>query len=485
MDQVLNLLLHFFTLALSLTISLLLHHAVATSSAYSSTILHITPSLHQAQEVLSFNPIPTLQQKAQFNRVQTTSSSFSLSLHPRDSIFNPQHNDYQTLVRSRLHRDSARLNVIINNFNRQLNKSALDSRCRSKNFSAPITSGLNQNMGEYFTRIGVGQPAKQFYMCLDTGSDVSWIQCHPCIHCYKQSDPIFDPTKSSSYRPLTCKAQQCKEQETISCNNNTCQYYVMYGDGSLTAGDFITETVSFGSTGSMNRVAIGCGHFNTGLFIGSAGILALGSGKLSFNYQIKAKSFSYCLVNRDSHKSSTLEFNSPRPADSLTTQLLNNPKQKIFYYVGFTAINVGGQNVAIPRSTFEFDKEGMGGMIIDSGTTVTRLQTQAYKLMRDMFVSFTQDFKRAHGPPLFDTCFDFSGLSDVVVPTVSFQVSDGRLWTLPAENYLISVDKNGTYCFAFAPSFFPLSILGNIQQQGTRISFDLENSIVGFSPQKC
>ncbi|CAL0312454.1 unnamed protein product [Lupinus luteus] len=469
MSHIFNPPLFFLTtlvLAFSSTLSLSPHNAAATSYEISTTVLHLKPpSLHQAhQQVLSYNPKTTIQQKNQPNPTQTTSASFfSLPLHPRDSLFNPHHNDYQTLIHSRLDRDSARLNSIINNLH--CNKST-----RPRNITAPIISGTAQHSGEYFTRIGVGHPAKQFYLFLDTGSDITWLQCKPCYQCYKQSDPIFDPTKSTSYKSLTCKARQCKDTELTSCINNTCQYNVYYGDGSLSVGDLMTETVSFASTGSVKRVAIGCGHFNTGLFVGAAGILALGSGPLSFHSQIKATSFSYCLVNRDSRKSSTLEFNSPRPSDSLTTRLLKNPQQSSLYYVEFKGIKVGGKNVVVPKSTFKIEKNGEGGMVIDSGTTVTRLEPRAYESVRDEFRLLTEDLKRARGPPLFDTCYDFWGMSEVEVPTVSFEVSEGKLWTLPAENYLIPVDENGTYCFAFATSNFPVSILGNVQQQGNSIT---------------
>ncbi|KAL6189165.1 hypothetical protein ACLB2K_040555 [Fragaria x ananassa] len=40
------------------------------------------------------------------------------------------------------------------------------------------------------------------YMVLDTGSDVVWLQCAPCKRCYSQTDPVFDPRKSSSFSSL-------------------------------------------------------------------------------------------------------------------------------------------------------------------------------------------------------------------------------------------------------------------------------------------
>lgn len=259
-----------------------------------------------------------------------------------------------------------------------------------------------------------------------------------------------------------------------------------YGDGSFTVGNFITETMTFGSSGKVNDVALGCGHDNEGLFMGAAGLLGLGGGPLSLTNQMKASSFSYCLVDRDSPRSSTLEFNSGEVgADTVTAPLMKKAKMDTFYYVGLTGMSVGGSPVSIPPSLFQTDDSGSGGIIVDSGTAVTRMQTEAYNALRDAFVKMTQNLKSAGSFALFDTCYDFSSLSQVRVPTVAFHFAGGKSWNLPAKNYLIPVDSAGTFCFAFAPTSSALSIIGNVQQQGTRVSFDLANSLVGFSPNKC
>ncbi|KAJ8541144.1 hypothetical protein K7X08_001960 [Anisodus acutangulus] len=49
-----------------------------------------------------------------------------------------------------------------------------------EDLQTPITSGASQGSGEYFTRLGLSEPAKEFYMVLDTGSDITWVQCEPC-----------------------------------------------------------------------------------------------------------------------------------------------------------------------------------------------------------------------------------------------------------------------------------------------------------------
>lgn len=361
----------------------------------------------------------------------------------------------------------------------------MEMEVEDEKLEGPIISGTSQGSGEYFSRVGIGHPPSEVYMVLDTGSDVNWLQCAPCADCYQQADPIFDPVKSSTYSPLSCDTKQCQSLDVSECRNNTCMYEVSYGDGSYTVGDFVTESVTFGGSAAVDNVAIGCGHSNEGLFVGAAGLIGLGGGALSFPSQIKASSFSYCLVDRDSDSTSTLEFDSPTPPGAVTAPLIRNSKLDTFYYVELTGLSVAGNMLPISTSALKLDDNGDGGVIVDSGTAVTRLQTDVYNSLRDEFVKGTRHLPSTNGVALFDTCFDLSKKKTVDVPTVSFHFSNGKELALPAKNYLIPVDSSGTFCLAFAPTSSSLSIIGNVQQQGTRVTFDLANSLIGFSSNKC
>lgn len=140
----------------------------------------------------------------------------------------------------------------------------------------------------------------------------------------------------------------------------------------------------------------------------------------------------------------------------------------------------------LPTSTFDIDADGGGGVIVDSGTAVTHLRADAYQALRDAFVRMSQDLRSTNGFHLFDTCYDFSGMTTVNVPTVSFEFSGGETLALKPDNYMIPVDNTGKHCFAFTPNDNDqLSIIGNIQQQGMRVSYNLASSTIGFSPDKC
>ncbi|KAG4174046.1 hypothetical protein ERO13_A11G097100v2 [Gossypium hirsutum] len=416
-----------------------------------------------------------------------TTLEMHLELHHLDAFSSEE--TPERLFDLRLQRDALRAETIYS----LVSKAVARNRPRAPGrpgFSSSIISGLAQGSGEYFTRLGVGTPPRYLYMVLDTGSDVVWVQCSPCKNCYSQSDPIFDPTKSRSFSGIPCGSPLCRSLDSSGCNKRRmCLYQVSYGDGSVTFGDFSTETLTFRRT-KVGRVALGCGHDNEGLFVGAAGLLGLGRGRLSFPTQAGRRfnrKFSYCLVDRSaSSKPSSMIFGDAAiPRTAVFTPLLTNPKLDTFYYVELLGISVGGTRVrGITPSLFKMDPAGNGGVIIDSGTSVTRLTRPAYIAMRDAFRIRASNLKRAPDFSLFDTCFDLSGKTSVKVPTVVLHFRGADV-SLPATNYLIPVDSSGTFCFAFAGTMSGLSIIGNIQQQSFRVAFDSAGSRIGFAPRGC
>ncbi|KAK4375536.1 hypothetical protein RND71_006213 [Anisodus tanguticus] len=309
-------------------------------------------------------------------------------------------------------------------------------------------------------------------MVIDTGSDINWLPCEPCSECYQQTHPIFNPDDSSTYKRVSCDSPACSALDVSDGSINTCQYQVSYGDGSFTIGELATETVSFGNS-SFFHVAIGCDHDNEGLFIDSAGLIGLGGGSLSLPSQIKATSFSYRLVNRNSDSSSTLEFNSARPSDAVLAPLLCNSRRSTFFFVCLEGINVSCERLPILANIFQVDDSGHGGIIVDSGMAVTRLHCSVYNSLRDTFVKYAQNLPSTDGFVLFDTCFDLLSMKTASVPTVAFHFSGGKVVVAP-EEYTGSDILGGEVLKgpSFAPRDGSLVIIGNLHQQGTRVSYD-------------
>ena len=166
------------------------------------------------------------------------------------------------------------------------------------------------------------------------------------------------------------------------------------------------------------------------------------------------------------------------------SKFLESQQVATFYYLQMTGISVGGNLLSIPATSFQLDSLGNGGVIIDSGTSVTRLQTAAYAALRDAFRAGTKQLAATAGFSLFDTCFDLTGMASVDVPTVTLHFQWGADMRLPASNYLLPVDSSNTYCFAFAATTGP-SIIGNVQQQGFRVIYDNARHQIGFLSGQC
>lgn len=408
------------------------------------------------------------------------SNSVHLALYHVDSLFPLLSNSTPShYLHLRLRRDASRVESIL--------------RASTSSFKSTVISGLPQGSGEYFTRIGVGTPPTSIDMVLDTGSDIVWLQCSPCHKCYNQSDPVFNPNTSLSFAFVPCFSHQCRFLDIAGCDirRRSCLYQVSYGDGSNTAGELATETFTFHGGMKLNGVAFGCGHDNEGLFVGAGGLLGLGRGRLSFPAQVKRR-FSYCLADRMSgsknHSStSTLVFGKENYSKMIRTPMIMNPRLNTFYYMEVMDISVGGTKLpGAIRSDLKLDQlTGQGGVIIDSGTSVTRLARPTYVALRDAFRRGARGLKVADEFSLFDTCYDLTGKKVVKVPTVVFHLGGGGQLSLPSENYLIPVDRKGVFCLAFAGTDDGISIIGNIQQQGFRVVFDEVGSTIGFGRNGC
>lgn len=78
----------------------------------------------------------------------------------------------------------------------------------------PTSSGYSLGTAEDVITVSVGTPAVTRVMSIDTGSDVSWVQCAPCAaqSCSSQKDnKLFDPDKSATYSAFSCGSAQCAQ----------------------------------------------------------------------------------------------------------------------------------------------------------------------------------------------------------------------------------------------------------------------------------
>ncbi|XP_050367521.1 aspartic proteinase nepenthesin-1 [Argentina anserina] len=359
-----------------------------------------------------------------------------------------------------------------------------------------VETPVHAGMGEFLMTLSIGSPAKSFSAIVDTGSDLIWTQCEPCKQCYKQPTPIFNPKKSSSFSKVTCTSELCDALPSSKCSNKSCEYYYSYGDSSSTEGFLATETFSFGDV-SIPKISFGCGEDNEGGgFSQGAGLVGLGRGTLSLVSQLKEPKFSYCLTSVDDTEStSTLLMGSVASlngttsssdvANIKTTPLIRNPLQPTFYYLSLEGITVGGTRLSIDKDTFALGDDGGGGLIIDSGTTLTYLAEDAYDAVAKEFSSqMDLPEKDAVDTVGLDLCFELpEDATKVEVPKFVFHFKGADL-ELPSENYMIADTGVGVICLAVGSSG-DMSVFGNYQQQNMLVLHDLVKETISFLPTIC
>ena len=346
--------------------------------------------------------------------------------------------------------------------------------------------------GEYLMKVSLGTPPVELLGIADTGSDLTWTQCLPCTQCYKQTLPLFDPRRSSSYKTISCDSDSCNELPRQGCSlKNTCVYSYGYGDRSYTRGDLATETFTIGSSNSaLPKIVFGCGHTNGGTFDKSAsGLIGLGGGSLSLVSQLgeSGKKFSYCLTHK-SNSTSKISFGSDAVVSGsgiVTTPITAKSGEETFYYLSLEAFTVGNQRIAFAHKDKTRTARGdvaEGNIIIDSGTVLTLLPQDIY----DDLVSALEEvisLPKADDPSqTLELCYRIDGEGDdIELPTVTAQFQGADVVLQPLNIFSLVADD--IICLTVVPS--ESAIFGNLAQMNFLVGYDLDAHTVSFKPTDC
>jgi hypothetical protein len=187
--------------------------------------------------------------------------------------------------------------------------------------------------------------------------------------------------------------QEFPNSDSSCVGTGPCDYIYRYEEGSNTRGIVAYETFTFtalnGYSFGIGNIKFGCGQDESlNRFPGVDGFVGLAQGSFSLPSQLSSVPgftdiFSYCLIpfggTAASH--STFYFGVPETNISTYTPIYSNPVALYlpFYYVKVTGISVGDVLLNIPADFFNISPtDGSGGIIFDSGTTLTLLTGVAY-----------------------------------------------------------------------------------------------------------
>ncbi|KAI3761758.1 hypothetical protein L1987_52180 [Smallanthus sonchifolius] len=353
----------------------------------------------------------------------------------------------------------------------------------------PAKSGSTIGSGNYIVTVGLGTPKKDLSLIFDTGSDLTWTQCQPCARsCYSQQEPIFAPSTSTTYTNISCTSTYCSDLtaatgNTPGCSSSTCVYGIQYGDQSFSVGFFGKEKLTLTSKDVIDDFYFGCGQNNQGLFGGAAGLIGLGRAKLSIVSQTATKYgkvFSYCLPSRASY-TGYLTFGSGGGGSNVKYTPLSTSQGTSFYGLDLLGMSAGGTKLAISSTVFQ-----TSGMIIDSGTVITRLPPTAYSVLRQTFRAQMTKYPLTKALSILDTCYDLSNFTTIVIPKMVFFWGGNTNVEIAPQGILY---PNGIQqvCLAFAPNGddSDIGIFGNVQQKTLAVVYDVPGGKVGFAPGGC
>lgn len=365
------------------------------------------------------------------------------------------------------------------------------SRTRSRKLqeneavSVPTQQGSSYDSQQYLVTVGLGTPAVPQTLILDTGSDLTWVQCKPCNSrkCYPQRLPLFDPRNSSSYSPVPCDSQDCRVlAASIGGNGCTrdwdCAYAIRYGSNATAAGVYSSDALTLAPGAVVEQFHFGCGHHQEGGFDMVDGVLGLGRLPESLAWQASTQNggvFSHCLPPTGS-STGFLTLGTPNDTSGFVfTPLLTMDDQPWFYQLMLTGISVGGEPLDIPAAVFR------EGMILDSGTTITALQDTAYAALRTAFRSAMAEYPLAPPTAQLDTCYNLTGYDKVTLPTVSLTFRGGATVDIDASSGLL---LDG--CLAFWTTGDEYTgLIGSMNQRTIEVLFDMPAAKVGFRTGAC
>ncbi|XP_076949427.1 aspartyl protease family protein At5g10770-like [Bidens hawaiensis] len=352
----------------------------------------------------------------------------------------------------------------------------------------PAKSGSTIGTGNYIVTVGLGTPKKDLSLIFDTGSDLTWTQCQPCARsCYSQKEPIFAPSLSTTYINISCSSSYCSDLtsatgNTPSCSSSTCVYGIQYGDQSFSVGFFGREKLTLTSQDEVDGFFFGCGQNNQGLFGGAAGLIGLGRDKLSIVSQTANKYgqvFSYCLPSKSS-STGYLTFGSGSSTSNVKYTPLST-SQSTFYGLDLLGMSVGGTKLPISSTVFQ-----TSGIIIDSGTVITRLPPTTYSALKQTFRSQMTKYPLTKALSILDTCYDLSNFTTIAIPKITMFWGGNTNVDIAPQGILYA---NGVQqvCLAFAPNGddSDIGIFGNVQQKTMKVVYDVPGGKVGFAPGGC
>ncbi|KAL0323325.1 UNVERIFIED_CONTAM: Aspartic proteinase Asp1 [Sesamum angustifolium] len=209
--------------------------------------------------------------------------------------------------------------------------------------------------GYYYVTINIGRPPKPYFLDIDTGSDLTWLQCDaPCKKCTPAPHSLYKPNRNL----ITCQDPICTSlhgpgnHHPCQTPEEQCDYEVEYADHG-----FIIRC-------GYDQEVIDAGHVPY-----TDGVLGLGIGKSSILAQLRDMGLTRNVVGHclSGQGGGYLLFGDGfLPTSGIVwTPIMSQSK---YYSLGSADLRLGGQAANI---------KGLQ-IVFDSGSTYSYFSSQAY-----------------------------------------------------------------------------------------------------------
>ncbi|XP_054806357.1 aspartic proteinase nepenthesin-2-like [Prosopis cineraria] len=362
------------------------------------------------------------------------------------------------------------------------------------------TMNLYPNVNGYAVFLWVGTPSQILLARIDTATHFTWAQCQPCSACYPQTRPLFDSRASATLQELAGDSPACTIPDMRDVfffpQGSSCRFNLKYAEQSRSLGRVVIDLLTLVPSNTiLEQFVMGCADSHEGPFSTHfSAVLGLGRGPLSLQSQLRAEAFSLCL---SLEKPSLLSFHGASPpkenydSNSIAVPLSQKDRYPHYYFVQFVGIGVDGFMLDIPSRVWGYGLNYDSGVIVDTGSNLMRLPSEAYSVFGSEIRRKMGNFRhRLVGPEGLEFCYDEEPSS--VYPEIELYFENGsiegeNLVTLKlSDEQIVLRPEEGVVCLAFREGKDPaLTVIGNIQLLGTLLTYDLAKDLAVFTPGKC
>ncbi|PON69495.1 Aspartic peptidase [Trema orientale] len=372
----------------------------------------------------------------------------------------------------------------------------------------PLSVRYHPPNGFYMTQVSIGSKLYSPYLIIDSGTDMSWVQCEGCTSCFSVTGTgNYKYRESQSYRKLPCNHPLCVPK-TCTGDGLYCIYNHLYLSSS-SSGVVSTETFTFRTESRFRTTAeypdlvFGCAFDNRNIPFAEgpgnviAGVFGLDLGRQSMLVQLQAQTklrFSYCLSWSD--RSTMLQFGDDasasmrrRQSGLQTTTLERGVLDQ--YYVTMLGISIENQRLRINPDVFRLKLGHIGGFIVDTGCPYSFIVPVAYRILRGALVEYIAQRHSGLRPMQrgireFDLCYNLTATPGIryVFPSMTFHFKQADFVMRP-EAVFQSFGTIRCLAMLVMHEANEPTILGAFQQTNYRFLFDGGQSLMSFVPENC